>query len=1011
MTAPRKHGRSWKLLRIYFRRFRIGLWLVLLALLGALLYVNQIGLPDFVKKPLLEKLRARGLDLQFTRLRLRFPYGLVADNVLFGPAGDPASPTFTLKEIQVRLDYGALVKGEFQVNSLLLRQGRLVWPVAETNQPARVLTVENIQTELRFLRGDLWQLDQFKAEFAGAGIQLAGTVTNASAIREWKIFQSWPAAVAGPSSREVLQKNLRRLADALDRIHFPSAPELKLEIYGDARDLPGFGGRLTLRAAGAETPWGSFDRVDFSARVQPPENQEPSRAEIILRAAGARTPWAMADKLALTLHVLSEAATNFNADLNLTAARVETEWGNGSLAQFTAQWRHSATNAIPLSGHGRLQLETAETPWGNGRGLQLTAALSTPGSNAVQETSSPGWWNSLIPYALELDGQLARLTTPQLEATNLSCVADWQMPGLRIKQLSASLYDGSVQAEAKLDVATRELNFKAASDCNVQNLPALLTTSNRQWLAQVSLEKPPQLNLAGQFVLPPWTNQNARWFGETNLALKLLGQVSVTNLAFRDVPFSSVDLHFSDTNQEWRIPDLRVTRLEGRLESAIEYDERAQDFFARLHSTLDANVARLFLAPDQQGGLNLATFTEPPEISAEVWGRVSEPDRLSVSGQVALTNFTFRGQSARGFQSAIEFTNHVLTLREPRVQRGVAEQISAASVRVDMRAERIFITDCLGTANPFEVASAIGPVAGHWFEPYHFSGTPTSRVNGSIAFDIDDGVDLHFDFEGGPFEWWRFKVPRIAGQVNWVNDSLTLKNIHADFYQGQAQGEAEFRFPKGPGTDLRFDVTVMNADLHLLINDLNPRTNQLAGLLGGHWTVTQGNAPDVDTWQGFGHVSLRDGLIMQIPVFGVLSPALNSLMPGLGGNRLSEGTASFGMTNGLIHSDDVDIRASGMRLQYKGDVDLEGRVHARAEAEFLRDTWVVGKMLSLALWPVSKVFEYKISGTLGDPKMEPLYFVPKLILMPLHPFETMKDLMPKAPDASSTNAPPTELKP
>ena len=422
-------------------------------------------------------------------------------------------------------------------------------------------------------------------------------------------------------------------------------------------------------------------------------------------------------------------------------------------------------------------------------------------------------------------------------------------------------------------------------------------------------------------------------------------------------------------------------------------------------------MARLFLAPDQQGGLNLATFTEPPEISAEVWGRVSEPDRLSVSGQVALTNFTFRGQSARGFQSAIEFTNHVLTLREPRVQRGVAEQISAASVRVDMRAERIFITDCLGTANPFEVASAIGPVAGHWFEPYHFSGTPTSRVNGSIAFDIDDGVDLHFDFEGGPFEWWRFKVPRIAGQVNWVNDSLTLKNIHADFYQGQAQGEAEFRFPKGPGTDLRFDVTVTNADLHLLINDLNPRTNQLAGLLGGHWTVTQGNAPDVDTWQGFGHVSLRDGLIMQIPVFGVLSPALNSLMPGLGGNRLSEGTASFGMTNGLIHSDDVDIRASGMRLQYKGDVDLEGRVHARAEAEFLRDTWVVGKMLSLALWPVSKVFEYKISGTLGDPKMEPLYFVPKLILMPLHPFETMKDLMPKVPEAAGTNTPPTEPKP
>jgi len=202
-----------------------------------------------------------------------------------------------------------------------------------------------------------------------------------------------------------------------------------------------------------------------------------------------------------------------------------------------------------------------------------------------------------------------------------------------------------------------------------------------------------------------------------------------------------------------------------------------------------------------------------------------------------------------------------------------------------------------------------------------------------------------------------------------------------------------------------------NANLHLLLNDLNSRTNKLAGLLSGHWSVTQGNAPDVDTWQGGGHVILREGRIMDIPVFGVLTPTLESVAPGLGVNRLSDATASFGMTNGIIHSGDLDIRGSGMRLQYHGDVKLDGSVNARAEAELLRDTWMVGKVLSLALWPVSKVFEYKISGTLNEPKMEPLYFLPKLILMPLHPIETMKELMPKAPETTSTNVPPADLKP
>ena len=65
----------------------------------------------------------------------------------------------------------------------------------------------------------------------------------------------------------------------------------------------------------------------------------------------------------------------------------------------------------------------------------------------------------------------------------------------------------------------------------------------------------------------------------------------------------------------------------------------------------------------------------------------------------------------------------------------------------------------------------------------------------------------------------------------------------------------------------------------------------------------------------------------------------------------------------------------------------------------------------MALWPVSKVFEYKISGTLGDPKMEPLYFLPKLILMPLHPLESMKELRPKTSESTTTNSLPADIRP
>ena len=262
-AARRKRG-FWRTCRVYFRRVRIAVWLLILVLLGALLYLTQIGLPDFAKKPLLENLRARGLDLQFSRLRLSWYRGIVAENVRFGRADEPLSPELTVAQVQLRLNHHALARLQFQIDSLVLRQGRLVWPLAETNQAPRQLAVENIQTELRFLPGDEWALDQFTAGFAGARIQLSGTVAHASAVREWKLLKAEQAA---PVS--AWRDRLREFADTLERIHFSAPPTLRLDVRGDARDLASFGIRVLLDTPGADTPWGAVNQGRFSARLFP----------------------------------------------------------------------------------------------------------------------------------------------------------------------------------------------------------------------------------------------------------------------------------------------------------------------------------------------------------------------------------------------------------------------------------------------------------------------------------------------------------------------------------------------------------------------------------------------------------------------------------------------------------------------------------------------------------------------------------------------------------------------
>ena len=86
-----------------------------------------------------------------------------------------------------------------------------------------------------------------------------------------------------------------------------------------------------------------------------------------------------------------------------------------------------------------------------------------------------------------------------------------------------------------------------------------------------------------------------------------------------------------------------------------------------------------------------------------------------------------------------------------------------------------------------------------------------------------------------------------------------------------------------------------------------------------------------------------------------------------------------------------------MRMSFDCSVDFNGNVEATAEAELLRDVPAIGFIISKVLWPITKIFEYKVTGTLNHPQTEPLYVVPKLLLLPLQPFKMLKEALPESP--------------
>jgi hypothetical protein len=223
-----------------------------------------------------------------------------------------------------------------------------------------------------------------------------------------------------------------------------------------------------------------------------------------------------------------------------------------------------------------------------------------------------------------------------------------------------------------------------------------------------------------------------------------------------------------------------------------------------------------------------------------------------------------------------------------------------------------------------------------------------------------------------------------------------LTDLKGEIYGGRGYGKANFYFkPGSPDADFNFAIAVTNLNLHLLAVDLSSPTNPLEGWVAGELTVTNGNTSTWRSWNGYGDATMRNGLLWNIPIFGVASDALNLFSPGLGNSRATEATMKFGLTNGVIYSDLLEMHTPTMRLEYAGKVDLAQNVNARVTAKLLRNAPVVGSVVSTVLWPVSKIFECQVTGQLAHPKVTPLWLpgpISNMLMMPLHPIRSIEGI-------------------
>ncbi len=1037
MTQEQRTGSGWVRFRKWFRWCRILVLLLVFFAVGLIVYLNQAGLPKFLSSQVSAELARRGFDVAFSTLHLDGYRKIIVRNLRFGER-ETGTPWMFIKEAVVRLDSSAMKQGQFLIDGLSVTEGRIVVPL-ESSTLTNQFVLEHIQTELSFRTNNNWVLSHGEGFAFGARLLLSGNITNAPDFQ--KIT---PRSTNSPGWFEYLQHFVK----AMELLKFQGHPHVSLAISGDARNLMTMNAAFRLQSRAARNVWANYENLDIRASLS--SKERGLHAEFESTVDSARTPWAQAEKMSLRGSMIyPHAQTGFEAQWQLNAKEfvaqsfrsedLHVTMGSsdrngllvtpitingiaprfGSIKAAKAEFEAELAHESPFrdvseifeegkfaqylsriesnwSGVWKLRLEEPNTEWARARELRISGrSASVPPVSS--QNDSLGFWDSFRSFQSDISADAENTVVRGVKFAELSATAGWIPPLLQVKSFEVGGLGGTISAKGSLDVATREIQSSAISDLDLHEVAAVLGEPLGPWLADIRWKRPPVIEVSGKSVFPAGTKWQSNWMTQLAPDLSLSGKFKSGEASFRSLPILNASSDFQYSSNVWKLNNLLITRPEGIFRAESQTDLRTLEFQSHFESHLDPHFSADFLPASARTASDLFRFSEAPSLSGDISGSWTNFDVLGFDGRIGVTNFFFKGEAVNGLDSRLQYTNATLKFSDLVLLRG-RERVDIASGTYPIGEEVIDVSNVVSTLDPAWFARISTKVIQKAIGPYTFDQPPLVHAYGRIPLTEPHKADIHFAVEGERFHYWRFRAPRISGGIWWRGDSLSVTNIKADFYDGKLDWEGNFHFLPNDSADYSFRAVASGLTLPSIVADLTQTTNDMKGNLSGTVVITSANTEDMKSWDGFGTAKVSDGFLWNIPLFGAFTHLLGNISPNLGTLPATAATMTYIINNSVVHTDDLEMKTAALRLKYMGTVDTEGRLDAKVEAELLRDTWVFGKFFSVAFWPVSKILEYRVTGTLQTPKSRPLY-LPKILIDPIH---SIKKIMTGTPDKSNS---------
>lgn len=551
-----------------------------------------------------------------------------------------------------------------------------------------------------------------------------------------------------------------------------------------------------------------------------------------------------------------------------------------------------------------------------------------------------------------LEGKL--LKRKDYEMRDLVVNAEWADQRLTVSRCEWNDRLGGLTATANWSRATEDGTFQARSSLDLKGL--LDAADAGRMLADATFNSPPVVDVSGSVNLSGQRPQ-----------FKMIGHLAIDNALFKNFPVSQCRAEFSWDGERTWLRDIHVRHQNGELRA--EVFEAPDDFRLNVDGPVALGALRAFVSPEIQEFLAEWEFSREPVIQLAIHGKDRHPETWQGDGNISLDRTRFRGQLMNSATAKVHFADGAVAYQDFRVTRD--EGVGTGNFVYDFAKHEVRVSNVKAAVRPNEAAYWIDPDLPKNVAPYKFRQPPNITANGVYRLQKQKGTRLEINVDGAGgmdyvFLGKTLPFQKINARLLFTDDRLQIVDLRGNLLAGDVRGSADISLAHGD-QHYRAKLAVDGMDFPKL-TDLYWNYKTAQGRLSGSYDFT-GNGDNARLMQGNGTLTVANGDVFAIPVFGPLSGILGALLPGkvVGYSIAREAKANFTAKNGILHTDNFEVAGGWFSMLGDGDIYfLDDKLDFNIR--------ISPKGAGVLLAPVYKLFEYKGEGSLKNPNWHPKGF-------------------------------------